>query len=172
MEQEVSCLYKLGSDLIVAISSAFIALIALFVAIWQGFVTRKHNRLSVRPRLQVNYMISRQGDTIGLNFKNSGTGPLIINSLKIIRDGKEYEFNDSSYKNLFSQMAINSFSFNLISKGFVIPENETKWLISTNKHKESEFIFKTLEDSLNNFSLEVIYSSIYNEKFSSTWSIK
>lgn len=37
------------SELIVSCTSAFIAFLALGLAVWQGYLMRKHNRLNLRP---------------------------------------------------------------------------------------------------------------------------
>src|SRR5258708_33930476 len=55
-----------------------IALMALFVAVWAGYASRRHNRLSVRPEL-MQYMEATENDLMfTLGVKNCGLGPARI----------------------------------------------------------------------------------------------
>lgn len=64
----------------IAIGSAVISLLAMFNTIWQALLTRKHNRLCVRPLLIKH--IDRQSTPCGaeviLSVKNKGIGPALI----------------------------------------------------------------------------------------------
>jgi hypothetical protein len=64
----------------IAIASALVALLALGATVWQGFVTRQHNRLSVRPLLvwHVARGTSVAGAELVFIVKNRGIGPALI----------------------------------------------------------------------------------------------
>lgn len=64
-----------------------IALIALFVAIDQGYQTRKHNKLSVQPVVGIVFEYTAQGGA-GWNYKNSGLGPAIIKDFEVKVDAE------------------------------------------------------------------------------------
>ena len=72
---------------IVDIVALFIALVALVVAIWQGVVMRRHNRLSVKPHLYFS-IHSVSGEPAGLRVTNGGLGPAIIKSFSLGVDNK------------------------------------------------------------------------------------
>jgi hypothetical protein len=72
------------SELIVGITSTVIALVALAIAIWQGYVMRKHNKLSVRPLLRLDRVSI--GKTQSISLINSGIGPAIINKFDVLVD--------------------------------------------------------------------------------------
>ena len=55
-------------------ATLFVAACALAVTIWQGIVTRKHNRLSVTPVLT---LYRREGDG-RISVRNNGTGPALV----------------------------------------------------------------------------------------------
>jgi hypothetical protein len=55
-------------------ASLFVAACALAVTIWQGVVTRKHNRLSVTPVLT---LYRREIDGL-ISVRNNGTGPALV----------------------------------------------------------------------------------------------
>ena len=52
-------------DRITAISAVVIAVATLAVSIWQGYETRRHQRLSVRPALVVDWNIPGRPDVAG-----------------------------------------------------------------------------------------------------------
>ncbi len=64
----------------IAIASAFIATLAFGATIWQGWITRRHNHLSVRPLLvwHVARNNSPEFAEITFSLKNKGIGPAII----------------------------------------------------------------------------------------------
>lgn len=80
------------SELIVSCSSAFIAILALGVAVWQGHLMRKHNRLSLRPHLTFRETISATNNPhFVLELQNNGIGPAIIKDFQIWLDGRREE---------------------------------------------------------------------------------
>lgn len=66
----------------IALASAAVAVCALGVSIWQGYVTREHSILSVTPRLDVHVHISESDDCF-IEIKNAGLGLALINAIKI-----------------------------------------------------------------------------------------
>jgi hypothetical protein len=61
----------------IALSSVEIALCALGISVWQGYVAREHNELSILPLLHVDKE-AREGNDIELVVINHGLGPAII----------------------------------------------------------------------------------------------
>ena len=82
-------------EIIISISSVFIACMALFVAVWQGYATRKHNRLSIKPILHTSLDFSE--GKVSLRVKNCGVGPAIIKTIQVnfhneLFDGSKIEW--------------------------------------------------------------------------------
>ena len=77
----------IDAQLITAIFTVVIALVALIVAVWQAHAMRIHNRLSVKPHL----VFDRISDTGSLEAKivlsNNGVGPAIIKDFSVQFDG-------------------------------------------------------------------------------------
>jgi len=65
-----------------------VALLALFVSIWQIRVTHEHNQLTVQPYL--DYHIEQTDSTLAVEFSNEGFGPAIIKSITYESGGKTY----------------------------------------------------------------------------------
>ncbi|GGQ13875.1 hypothetical protein [Shewanella litoralis] len=153
----------LTAEIIIAISSILIALCALVTTIWQGMITRKHNKLSVRPIISV-YVIVSGDNTLGLKIVNQGLGPAIITSAFIKKNGFQFRLDDRKYLSLFPELTDNHFQFGLGGmQGSLVPL-QPHWLISTEVHNDLN-IKKSLVSALNKIELEFEYESIYRDKF-------
>jgi len=73
------CLQLLSSLDPLELAGVVVAGCALVATIWQGALTRKHNRLSVRPVLTL-YREEQNGK---IYIKNNGTGPALIREYKV-----------------------------------------------------------------------------------------
>ncbi len=62
-----------------------ISLLALGATLWQGHLSRTHNKLSVRPELEGHS--SWQDDLYSLEVRNDGLGPAIIKAARIYYKG-------------------------------------------------------------------------------------
>ena len=71
------------SDDIPAIASGFIALLALFTTMYQSHLSRKHNRLSVKPHIALHS--EEDGNTFKIIIRNDGLGPAKIDTLEIYK---------------------------------------------------------------------------------------
>jgi hypothetical protein len=69
------------AETIVAVSGVVIAVAALLVAVWQGVVARRHNRISVTPHLRLDSFMGKLPLSIVLS--NRGVGPAIVKDIAI-----------------------------------------------------------------------------------------
>src|ERR1043166_2735072 len=74
------------AQIITAISAIVIALASLLVAIWSSVLTRKHHRLSVTPRLRVDY-VHMPDQPIEVTLTNNGLGTAIVREFAVLIDG-------------------------------------------------------------------------------------
>ncbi|MDP2228974.1 MAG: hypothetical protein Q8J78_16030 [Moraxellaceae bacterium] len=83
---------SLSNSDIIAISAVVIAALAFIATMWQGFLARQHNRLSVRPLIDFDF--NKSPDTnISISIKNLGVGAAIIKSIHIISNEKTEYLN-------------------------------------------------------------------------------
>jgi len=81
---------KIGLELRDA-SLGAIALSAMVVSVWQGLVTRKHARLSVKPWLEFTWVDRNKPATGSLTLQNNGLGPAVVTGVSLaINDGPLY----------------------------------------------------------------------------------
>ncbi|PKG73178.1 hypothetical protein CXF86_18915 [Shewanella sp. GutCb] len=151
-------------EIIIAISSVFIALCALVTTLWLGLITRKHNKLSVKPMLSLVVLVSRASEKIGLKLTNDGFGPAIITKGVIKKNGQEFELRDIKYRSLFPELSDNDFQLNLIGAYCSRNPLQDQWLVSSIAHKEHE-LTANMTNALSQVELRVEYESVYAEKF-------
>lgn len=66
----------------------FIAVLALFVSIWQVRVGHRHNQLSVKPYL--DFHLDQSHSMLLVTFSNEGFGPAILKKLEFEYEGEVY----------------------------------------------------------------------------------
>lgn len=69
-------------------SAIAISVAAIALSVSEARATRRHNRLSVAPRLTGRADISPGAQTANLQIRNSGLGPAVIQSFRWTVDGK------------------------------------------------------------------------------------
>src|SRR5829696_6884501 len=72
----------------ISIASAVVAAAALGLAVWEGMANRRHNRLSVCPRLRVDFDVHPVSRRVSITLVNAGLGPAIFDSYQPMLEGK------------------------------------------------------------------------------------
>jgi hypothetical protein len=75
------------ADLSIAGAVCLIALAALVLAVWEANQQRRHNRLSVAPKLRINCVTDSNSRLFGLVLSNCGFGPALVKSFEVTIDG-------------------------------------------------------------------------------------
>ena len=74
----------------IAISSILVSLLALVFTVYQGYETRRHNRLSLLPHIFINYYLNEaETGKTGVEIVNDGVGPAVITNFRVFYDGKK-----------------------------------------------------------------------------------
>ena len=82
------CLLHLTPADVIAIAAVFIAVLSMAGTFWQAVLTRRHNRLSVRP--QLDYVASHYPDKpISLTIVNNGLGTAVVKRMRISFQGED-----------------------------------------------------------------------------------
>lgn len=155
-------------ELFLGITGTIIALGVAITTIWQGVLTRRHNRLSVKPILRVT-RITAEGREIEILLKNTGFGPAVISSVKFFVDDIVVE-----KKNLFTPGNLALQKIGVLESRFTEYEFNPQESLSAG---EEQALFKSL-DAINDeehitriikgfdrLSIEIEYESIYGETF-------
>jgi hypothetical protein len=175
LNQEGVSLLSLGADVWTAIAAVFIALCALGVSIQQTRLSDRHNRLSVQPKLRLEY--SRiAGKRIGLSLTNNGLGPAIINRLLIKRNGKTYVCNTSSFtdflpiqqtRNLDGEFVSTNvekgFNYSCMGDGTSLAAGDTIWILYHDNPEPLQIAYWSI--AMMGVSIDAEYESMYGQVF-------
>jgi len=80
---------ELDTSDVIALLAAFVGALALLLTLWQGRLTRRHNRLSVRPHMDW-FRERTPGRNPNIRVMNYGLGPAIIDSVTITFKDKSF----------------------------------------------------------------------------------
>ena len=154
----------------IAVSSGFIALIALVTTLWQAHLMRTHNFLSSRPVLDID-SLSRPDVTIGLIIRNCGPGPAFISaatatfrkttySLTSARDFKEF-----IAALVHAGLPCNKFSVSVANTESVIAPGHTFELLLIVEKDNRDHIGQAFSALMHEVRIEVAYNSLYARKY-------
>lgn len=125
---------SLTADNVIAISSVVIALAALVFSIHEGRATRRHNRLSVMPRVSVHHHLSGRQGMLGIAASNDGLGPAVVTDCVVEVDGTLMKNDgDNGWEAALTTLDLRRFQFayRTIAPDGTIPIEGTVWLVST-----------------------------------------
>jgi len=124
------------------------------------------------PYLNMETGYNPDEDFITLTLNNYGVGPAIIEEMKILYDGNTYEmdFADFLANDFLKKDSVAVLASASIDEGLAIPAGSERLAVkfggSGDRYIKTEKFLRKLQR--NGFDYEIIYSSIYEDK----WSIK
>ena len=164
----------MSSSDIIASAAVIIALLSLFVTIFEVRQSRFHGRASVRPVLQLSWSnpgqsTSNPTPTVGLMLKNVGLGPAIVYETRVFVDGRHIgrynrENANRIANDLKKETGISSISKDTFGDGdFVIEVNYLRFIFSIQEFKEDQRL-GFVNFLLNRLSIIFYYRSLYGEE--------
>ncbi|MFK5893642.1 MAG: hypothetical protein QM504_10520 [Pseudomonadota bacterium] len=153
----------------IAIFAGIIALIALCVSLWQGFVSRKHNQLSVKPYISTqSNKIS--GQNISCEITNHGVGPAFITSVTITCNNQIYPLNNyTDFINIFNLLGIELTSHDHIMQSYsdtsALAQGAQKSLFSFPTAEHDIELSEKLISGLSKLYIKIEYKCIYGNKY-------
>jgi hypothetical protein len=147
----------------IALASAVVALCALGVTFWQGYLMRQHNKISVRPKLTAteNYEDTDKARAISFELINSGFGPAIIKDFILVYDGEEVSRNNRKTYDDFLRKKTRAFTD--VNIFFFVPDSS---LLMNERCELFSFRYKHGQDAsfIHKLNLRVSYQSIYEDE--------
>lgn len=166
----------LNNSDITAFSSMLIALFALIATLYQGFITRTHNVLSLRPLVSISSQVILSRD-VTLHLSNQGVGPAIITSVYYLIDNKKFELRvGEDFHALRGRMGLTNFDFDLecnlsIFTSIIPAAEDVTFLKFINvKHPERETVELNREIVMSLPKFIINYKCMYDKKYTYEWS--
>jgi hypothetical protein len=159
---------NLQSSDIIALSAAVIALCSLIISIWQGYLMRMHNRISLRPKIDINYR-THNGDLLGITLQNNGFGTAIVSKTEIRFNDQVFLFHSidewySFMEHVLPHRVQCRYTGFTPDKDYSIAAGDSVELFviepdeAAGDYIEQKFIIDKLK-------FNITYRSLYNEKF-------
>lgn len=155
--------------------SSILAVGAIALATWEGLENRRHNRLSVAPRLDGSANISRESAALGI--QSNGLGPAVITSFRIYLDDK-IAFDaaaDDSATSPWQRIApllnlehhtISGYAF---GRGSLLRAGQDYELFSVMAKDSANAPEDYLATVINRLAVEVGYCSMYQDQCDTTY---
>lgn len=152
-------------------AAEIIALCAFSITIYQAYLSRKHNSLSVRPHLSDFSHRNTKGKVGSLTFsvENNGVGPAIIGRFKWKRISDNNEFQDLEeirqelYRVLNGNISNDHVTY--LASGYALPANEKRNILSIQFPLEDDQSFDEIQKVLSDYELEIDYCCMYGKKY-------
>ena len=151
---------------ITSISAIIVAIAAIAVSIWQGVDNRKHNRLSVKPKLQIIFKSDLlEGPQITVS--NNGLGPATVDKLEVSLNGKTFPGSAiNAVLELKREMGLDGFSFSFDPiEGSTIRAGEKLVIMKFPDASAFKEVYDSLAAYINQIDFHLTYQSMYGENF-------
>lgn len=148
-------------------ATTVIAVCAMIATGWQAWISRVHNKLSVRPNL-IRYANRDRATPVILGIANHGLGPAIIEDIIFSYDNQDYSFVNGDLQRKLEEIVQDSgLKFNLhhIAKNVFLPIGEKVNLIQIKNSNENDQNHNNALKLIGDLKFKLAYKSIYDEKF-------
>jgi len=150
----------------IAISAALVALFALFATIYQAYLTRNHNRLSVKPHL-VTTKIFFEDKPVSIWIENHGPGLAVIKSVTLTYEDKDYLFNsDQTAHDFLELIGVDAKYFHLDGDSPIGVGSKLVLIEFRNEKGEiTEELYNNLSKILLNTTVKATYECVYGVRY-------
>lgn len=141
-----------------------IAVCALGLTVYQAYLARSHNKLSVRPHLtQFTHRDKRPSQGVLVyRILNNGVGPAFIKSFEIFLDGQLVTDPDQALATVLPARQYNH-SVTRLGNDYAMAAGEAKDILILALPLGEGDTLKQIEEKLNRFDLVIEYESAYKE---------
>jgi hypothetical protein len=154
------------AELITAIATAVIALVAVVISIIEARAARQHNRLSVRPHVSVRHHLGGSTGRLGITASNDGLGPALVNACVVEVDGtpmQEGEGNDNGWNAALKALDLyqHKFAIEVVAPNGTIPAGGTRWLLSAPFPPATAALPDQMKKAFKRLDVRLSYQSMY-----------
>lgn len=139
-----------------------IAITAVLFTAYQAYLSRKHNKLSVKPHITISWA-NFSDAPISFTMCNDGLGPAIIKNFSVEVDGKVIQGDGPDvYKKAIISLGLQNvkyMSYNL-TKGEAYSVGKSLVLLKFDEPPER---YEELSKDLSKLKFKITYTSIYEE---------
>ena len=154
---------------VISLCAAIVALSALGVSIYQSYLMRKHNRLSLRPFLNLDHSYNDL-HPISIKVFNNGCGPAIVKNVDFKINGNSVNTrSQDEFIAAFADIDIDlnriSFSASFPKKQAFVKAGDQFTIISFDSSHTDKELHAFLMSKLSLIEVNVEYECMYNIKY-------
>lgn len=163
-----------GAENIIAAMAMLVALFTGIFTAYQAFLTRKHNRLSVKPDV-TTWINEDNADgyyIVRCDVKNNGIGPAIIRDYSVFYEGQKIGSNENRKaleaaieEKIDAQGGIIRKSVAVFGKDYPFPAGAEHTLLEIQIPTHTQFDKKPYQDFIDKFDADFTYECIYGKTF-------
>lgn len=154
---------SLDAEGIAVIAASFIALLALSVSLWQGVITRKHNKVTVTPHLRFDIHIENDFAQ-RISVRNAGVGPAVIKNYTVHAGGSAFSFEDRKCtERALEKIGLHSLPYRAYvpDPGEYMAVSEEYTLLELPLAEPSPELVAAVQERLSGLIFEFEYESVY-----------
>ncbi|OEE78176.1 hypothetical protein A1OQ_21840 [Enterovibrio norvegicus FF-162] len=157
------------TNTIISLSSVIIALSALGITIYQAYLGRKHNKLSLRPHLHYWFDNSELDNVYSFEVINNGIGPAKVKTFEVTLNGETVEERGTRQLSTALYTVFSGYELELttsyLDKGNCISPNKSIELFKISFSNDTPISEREYKEKLNQISVVITYESFYKEIF-------
>lgn len=158
---------------VIAVGSLAVAVSAFGLSAWQGYLTKKHFVLSVRPHVEIVFYTAEDSDP-GISLKNHGFGPAVVDSIVARIGGSEIDVRteadyDRLSKWLLPEFPSHEMSFYLPDEHTVMGPGASIQILKFSSEKHKDAMREVLRKTFKCLELVVRYRCLYGELHESAY---
>lgn len=143
-----------------------IAFTAIGLAAWEGIENRRHNRLSVLPRLagQVETGQDTAGEYARMTVESTGLGPAVIRAFRVYLDGALVDTSGGGrWQEVIANLSKDGtrISAHAFGRGYYLPAGRQQLLFEARRPPTVSSGEPALADVSSRLALQICYCSIY-----------
>lgn len=159
-------------NMTIAVAAVIIALLTALFTAYQAFLSRKHNRLSVKPHLTtwIDDSSDNKFYVIRCDLMNNGIGPAIIKKFEVFFEGEKIGDNQDRQaleaaikEKIEAQSGIIRHSVSVLGKDFPFPSGSRITLLELHIANHIGFDKKPYQDFIDKFDADFVYHSMYGQ---------
>ena len=146
-----------------------IAITAIGLAVWEGLADRRHNRLSVIPRLGAEMYAgsNAENEFVHVGIESNGLGPAVITAFRVYFDGELQDDGGSSGATWHAvQRAVEEeggidMNAQAFGAGYFLPPGREEVIFEATRPRAAEGTPGRLADIFGRLAIHICYCSVY-----------
>lgn len=150
-------------------AAGIVAVAAVGLAVWEGLENRRHNRLSVVPKVDAVRDFDMREQTFSFGLLSSGLGPAVVRDLRIYLDGRkvydkstEHEFAWTEIYPILRDKGLEIWDSYYIEGQYLVP-GERYNLLVVERRPGAERI-EDFREIANRIDAVICYCSVYGDQ--------